>query len=242
MTDEHPHRAPSSPRLIIGFIIIAIGASMLAENLGWFSARNVLRCLWPLALVAIGVAMVRESAPRNRPWGWIFIVVGVWNLLDNFGVLQISVWHVLFPAILLFAGGTLVWRARHGDAGPADAPKSYTTSRDEPAEFTRSVAFMSYSDIRPISRPFHGADLSAIMGGVKLDLRDARIEGDEATLDLFAFWGGIEILLPPEWTVRSRVTTFIGAFFDSRRPTSVVPTKTLIVRGTNIMSGIEVKN
>jgi hypothetical protein len=80
------------------------------------------------------------------------------------------------------------------------------------------------------------------MGGVRLDLRDARMEGDVATLDLFAFWGGIEILLPPDWTVSSRVTTFIGGFFDSRRPTSVVPTKTLIVRGTNIMSGIEVKN
>jgi predicted membrane protein len=242
MTDERPSRVPSSPRLIIGLIIIAFGVSMLADNFGWFSARVVMRSVWPLALVAIGIAMARESTPRNRPWGWIFIVVGVWNVLDNLGVMQINVWHVLFPAILLFAGGTLVWRARHEDGSSADSRGASSIPRDEPAEFTRSVAFMSYSDIRPISRPFHGADLSAIMGGVKLDLRDARIEGDEATLDLFAFWGGIEILLPPEWTVHSRVTTFIGAFFDSRRPTSVVPTKTLIVRGTNIMSGIEVKN
>ncbi|HEU4653859.1 MAG TPA: DUF5668 domain-containing protein [Steroidobacteraceae bacterium] len=238
MSDERPNSAASSPRLIIGLIIIAIGASMLADNLGWFSARFVLRSLWPLALVAIGVAMVRESTARNRPWGWVFIVVGAWNLLDNFGWLHISVWHVLFPAILLFVGGTLVWRARHAELKSTDP----IPAGEEHAEYARTVAFMSFSDIRPVSRPFRGADLSAIMGGVRLDLRDARMEGDVATLDLFAFWGGIEILLPPDWTVSSRVTTFIGGFFDSRRPTSVVPTKTLIVRGTNIMSGIEVKN
>jgi predicted membrane protein len=238
MSSERPNTPPSSPRLIIGLIIIVVGASMLAENLGWFSARFLLRTLWPLALIAIGVAMLRESTPRNRPWGWVFVVVGVWNLLDNFGWLHISVWHVLFPAILLFVGGTLVWRARHAGVSCADP----IGNSDEPAEFVRTVALMSFSEIRPVSRPFRGADLSAIMGGVRIDLRDARMDGDVATLDLFGFWGGIEIYLPPDWSVSSRVTTFLGGFFDARRATTVVPTKTLIVRGTNIMSGIEVKN
>jgi len=238
MTDERPTAAPFSPRLIIGLIIIALGASMLADNLGWFSARYVLRILWPLAVIGIGVSMTRDAAPRRRTWGVVIILIGVWNLLDNLGLLHIDVWHVLFPAILLFVGGTLVWRARHGESTD-ERPLNHA---DEPAEFVRTVALMSFSEIRPVSRPFRGGDLSAIMGGVRIDLRDARMEGDVATLDVFGFWGGIEIYLPPDWTVSSRVTTFLGGFFDARRPTSVVPTKTLIVRGTNVMSGIEVKN
>jgi predicted membrane protein len=241
MTDERQNggerqtTGPTSPRLIFGLIIIALGASMLADNLGWFSARYVLRILWPLAVIGIGVSITRDEAPRRRTWGVVVILIGVWNLLNNLGVMHVDLWHVLFPALLLFVGGTLVWRARHGGV-PA------ISNGDEPAEFVRTVALMSFSEIRPVSRPFRGGDLSAIMGGVRIDLRDARMEGDVATLDVFGFWGGIEIYLPPDWTVSSRVTTFLGGFFDARRPTSVVPTKTLIVRGTNVMSGIEVKN
>ncbi len=54
--------------------------------------------------------------------------------------------------------------------------------------------------------------------------------------------GGIEILVPPDWIVANNVTTLIGGFVDSRRPSRVVPTKTLVIRGYNIMSGIEVKD
>jgi hypothetical protein len=59
---------------------------------------------------------------------------------------------------------------------------------------------------------------------------------------VFAFWGGIEIYVPPDWTVTSKVTTLLGGFVDKRRPTSVVPTKNLIVQGMVVMGGIEVKN
>jgi predicted membrane protein len=238
MTDENQNPVRSSPRLILGVIVIVMGISMLADNLGWFSARYVLKILWPIALMGIGLSMVRDVTPRRRAWGLVIIIIGLWNLLQNFGWVHADLWHVLFPGILLFVGGTLVWRAHRGETNCTDP----IPHGEEPAEFVRTVALMSFSEIRPVSRPFRGGDLSAIMGGVRIDLRDARMEGDVATLDLFGFWGGIEIYLPPEWTVSSRVTTFLGGFFDARRPTSVIPTKTLIVRGTNVMSGIEVKN
>jgi predicted membrane protein len=109
-------------------------------------------------------------------------------------------------------------------------------------EFVRSFALMSGCELRPVSRPFRGADLTAVMGGIKLDLADTRMEADSATVEVFAFWGGIEIYVPPDWTVTSKVTTLLGGFVDKRRPTSVVPTKTLVVQGMVVMGGIEVKN
>ena len=80
------------------------------------------------------------------------------------------------------------------------------------------------------------------MAGIKLDLTDARMEGDSATIEVFAFWGGMEIYVPSDWTVTSKVATLMGSFVDKRRPTSVVPTKTLVITGFIVMSGIEVKN
>jgi predicted membrane protein len=80
------------------------------------------------------------------------------------------------------------------------------------------------------------------MGGIRIDLRDTPMQGEQIAIDVFAFWGGIEILVPPDWIVSSKVSTLIGGFVDSRRPSKVVPNKTVVVRGFNLMSGIEVKN
>jgi predicted membrane protein len=234
----HDHRALISARLVVGVVIVLIGVILLADNLGWFEARYVLRGLWPLALVTVGVTMVRSpDHRRSRSWGWVLITVGAWLFLDRIGWLHISLWHMLLPGLLLFVGGTLVWRALNGPPKPQEI-----SNAQDHVEFVRSFALMSGCELRPVSRPFRGADLTAVMGGIKLDLADARMEGDSASVEVFAFWGGIEIYVPPDWTVTSKVTTLLGGFVDKRRPTSVVPTKTLIVRGMVVMGGIEVKN
>jgi predicted membrane protein len=235
---DHNHHDMFSARLVVGLIIVCLGAILLADNLGWFEARYVLRSLWPLALVAVGVTMVRSPGHRrSKSWGWVLITVGFWMFADRIGWIQVSLWRVLVPGLLLFVGGMLVWRAI---AGPPTQPMF--NQGDDHVEFVRSVALMSSCELRPVSRPFRGADLTAVMGGIKLDLTDARMEGDSATVEVFAFWGGIEIFVPPDWTVTSKVTTLLGGFIDKRRPTSVLPTKTLAVRGMIVMSGIEVKN
>lgn len=234
--DAHPE-ASFPTRLVVGVIIIALGAILLADNLGLFDATHVLHVLWPLALVAVGVGMVRKPThPRGRAWGWVLITVGIWIFAHNLGWLHLSVWQLLVPGVLLFAGGMMVRRALTGSQEPARAPA------EDHVEFVRSFAFMSSCELRPVSRPFRGADLDAVMGSIKLDLTDARMEADSATIDLFGLWSAIEIFVPPDWTVTSKVTNLLAGFVDKRRPTSVVPTRTLVIRGTALMSGIEVKN
>ncbi|MDY6947491.1 MAG: DUF5668 domain-containing protein [Pseudomonadota bacterium] len=260
-----------STRLIVGLLIILLGSALLADNLGWFDARHVLRSLWPLALVAVGVAMVRHPQhKRSRSWGWVLITVGVWIFLDKIGWIHVSLGQLILPGILLFVGGVLVFRSLSGPpagganpsstagstgasngtanstAGPSTSPGSGTSfggsGPTDQAEFVRSFAMLSGHELRPVSRPFRGADLNAIMGGIKLDLSSARMEGDTAVIEVFAFWGGVEIYVPPDWTVTSEVTTLLAGFIDKRRPTSVVPSKHLVIKGMVVMAGVEIKN
>jgi len=226
--------------LLAGFVIIGLGAIFLASNLGFISARNVLRALWPLALVAVGIVMLQRPERRHgREWGWVFITVGLWMFADRIGWIGISVGEIVVPAILLFAGAMLVKRAL---TEPRVEKAGLPGGTDDHAEFVSTFACMSSTELRPVSRPFRGADLSAVMAGIKLDLSGASMEGDNATIEVFCFAAGIEIFVPPDWTVSSKVTTFIGGYIDKRRPTSVVPTKTLTITGTVMLSGIEVKN
>ncbi len=91
------------------------------------------------------------------------------------------------------------------------------------------------------SRAFRGADLLAIMGGLQIDLRRAAIHG-EAVMDVFVMWGGIEIRVPEDWTVSSRIVPLMAGVEDKTRPPQGASTHHLILRGFALMGGVEIKN
>jgi hypothetical protein len=95
---------------------------------------------------------------------------------------------------------------------------------------------------RLLTHHFKGGTAVAIMGGCKIDLRDAEISQGEAAIDVLAFWGGVEIKVPEGWTIVPQVFPFMGGFEDrTRRVASPTPQR-LIVRGLALMGGIEVKH
>ena len=91
------------------------------------------------------------------------------------------------------------------------------------------------------SRDFRGGDLTAILGGCEIDLRRAAING-EAVIDIFAMWGGIELKVPEDWAVESRVTPLLGGVEDKTRPPQGASAHRLLLRGFAIMGGVEIKN
>ncbi len=94
------------------------------------------------------------------------------------------------------------------------------------------------------SQDFSGGEVTAIMGGFEIDLRAAGMKGDTATVEVFTVFGGVEFKVPPDWNVVANGTPILGMFTDSTRRMAdgVKPSKTLILRGTAIMGGVEVKN
>ncbi|MFI9816998.1 DUF1707 SHOCT-like domain-containing protein [Saccharothrix variisporea] len=82
----------------------------------------------------------------------------------------------------------------------------------------------------------------AIMGGVALDLSRARFAQEHTTITVFAFWGGVEIYVPEDVTVRVDGTGIMGAFEDSTYKTPTVPGGPVVrITGVAIMGGVEVR-
>jgi predicted membrane protein len=97
---------------------------------------------------------------------------------------------------------------------------------------------------RSNSQTFEGADLTAVMGGCEIDLRQASmVAGGEAVIDVFAFWGGIDIKVPEDWTVIVRAIPLMGGVEDKTRvPPAATTSKRLVIRGIVVMGGVVVKN
>ena len=248
--------------LFSGFIFVLIGLVFLLGNMGFLNVNAVLR-FWPVILIAVGLFKLAESRDDYRSGSGVFwVVVGLLFLMSNFNILRIA-FRDIWPILLIGVGSLMLWRSvmarreRGTWTGPEFTSRSFQSGSDagnrpesgpESGPIPSSNSLLSATAILGgvkrvnNSQDFRGGDATAIMGGCEIDLRPASITPNhEPVLEVFAMWGGIEIRVPPDWTVISKVDPILGGFEDKTMPPKD-ESKRFVVRGSVVMGGIEVKN
>jgi hypothetical protein len=215
-----------TPRLVIGLAIMLAGFLLALDSLGFADAGQVFRW-WPLALIAVGVTKLLAEASQ-RSGASLLIVLGAAFLALNLGLLS-------FPrvaAIVLFlVGARIAWKAL--------APRTQTPATGGGS--TLDVVAILGGSKRGVSGDFKGGQAFAFMGGSEVDLRRATMARDEAVLDVFVFWAGLEVKVPEDWEVVCRGLPLLGGFVDNTRHAPGAQ-KRLVVTGMAVMGGVEVKN
>jgi hypothetical protein len=81
------------------------------------------------------------------------------------------------------------------------------------------------------------------MGGIDLDLTQADISG-AVYLQIDVIFGGVKLIVPPHWQIQTEVTNIAAGIEDKRlyRQSEVDPSKVLIIRGTILFGGLEIKS
>ena len=216
---------------ILGIGVLAVGAILLLDNFG-FTVAEDLFAYWPVLLILVGIShFVRPEGSRRYLAGSIFIAIGVIILLSNLGVINFDIWD-LWPVILVIAGLSLILKPfrRRG-----------VTIGEDTGVF-EATAILGGADRRLSAADFQGGDAIAIMGGCEIDLRDCGSEGGPAEIDTFAFWGGIEIRVPDDWDVQVKGLALLGGYSDMTRTAEGEGRKILVITGSAIMGGVEIKN
>ena len=68
---------------------------------------------------------------------------------------------------------------------------------------------------------------------------------NELIIDIFAFWGGVELRVPEHWNVNIQGSSILGGIDNkstARFADAQPHEKTLIVTGAAIMGGVDIKN
>jgi hypothetical protein len=220
-------------RMALGMVVVTLGVIWTLDNLGIIESGPILRW-WPVVLIAIGLAKLTGVASRRSTiGGGLFLIVGGWLLAEHFDLVQVDVW-TLWPLALVAIGIRMLTRsaARTRDTGASE----------NPAERMNAFAFMSGVVRKVTSQEFRGGDATAVMGGVKLDMRGAKPAPEGAVLDLIVCWGGIEITVPDHWKVANEATVLMGGLEDRTKTPPPDSRDTLILRGLVVMGGVELKN
>jgi predicted membrane protein len=262
------NRSVVTPKFVVGVFLVLMGVVLTLDQLGVVQANHVLR-FWPAALIIIGFVILQRGEKRSAIRALILIVVGGWLLLNTLGLVSVQLWEFIWPLVLVLIGARIMMRNQGSNsnappgqpatgpavgATPADpAVASATDSPSNPANpanppnagdtHATLFALLGSSKRRWGKAVFRSAEATAVMGGCELDLRDALItSGEPAHVDVFVIMGGVNLYVPPNWTVALEVVPLLGGVHDKTRSMPSNPGQHLIVRGTVVMGGIEICN
>lgn len=241
-----------SGRVIVGLVIIIIGAVLFIDRLGWDVDVGKVLSYWPVILVIIGLKWLvspfitaKEEEKQKFFFSWtrfvsavILLIVGVLYLGRNTGFIDpgyIEIfWSILFPAILILIGISLI-RGKVAQGGK------------------NRIAMMGGIEAGKSPWKLESNSYLAIMGGIELDLTTAEIPEGETIIDLTAVMGGITVEIPSDLPVIYDGTavlggvTFLneeaGGIIASRKVEHNVDYNKPLVRiqSRAIMGGVEVK-
>jgi hypothetical protein len=261
--DSHP-RTPITPQLFIGIFITLFGVVLTLERLHLIGPGH-LRLFWPLALLTLGTTlMLRRQDSKGRFWGIFWAAIGSWLLLNALGVMNVSLGDMIVPLALILIGATLVSRTLRGtelprpprpprpglDTGmrsvPPIPPPPAGELRSEASGRVSLFAMMGEAKRASNDKPFRGGEMTAIMGGCVLDLRQAEMPpGGQAAINILAVMAGHEIWVPQGWVVATDVVPLLGGTDDKRLPPlAPLPPDApkLVLKGLVLMGGVVVKN
>lgn len=230
-------------QVLMGVLVIAIGLLFLLDNLDLIEVHEAL-AFWPLVFIFAGIAKLLDtSSPNGYLVGLAGIGIGTAMILNRLGIVYFS-WRTAWPLILIAVGAMVVYRAvtgpRTAQAGMAVVDDKDRMAGAGDAATVDVTAILGGFERRVHSQDFRGGEVTAVMGGCTLDMRGASIQG-EAVVNVFAFWGGVTIKCPPDWTVVLQGTPIMGGF-EEKTVTPPNGSKRLVIRGYAIMGGVEVRN
>jgi predicted membrane protein len=221
-----------SGQLVLGVCIAIAGVLFTLDNLHLLRARDYLQ-FWPLALIAVGLVHVSQAkTAAGTIGGGLWILIGALLLGTRLGIIHTHIWN-FWPLILVLVGARIVWQTMETpgarDGGDAGATVS-------------GIAVMGGFERRVTSHEFRGGEITAFMGGGKLDLRDAMPAGGQAVINIFAMMGGFELVVPETWRVIVEVTPLMGGIEDRSRASANPGAPSLVIRGFIMMGGLTLKN
>jgi predicted membrane protein len=147
-------------------------------------------------------------------------------------------YNMFWPSIFIIIGIIFIVTKRKG----WNAISSKGIIGDDYIDY---VNVFSGGERQIVSENFRGGKVSAVFGGIELDLTKAKLAPGRNELEIACVFGGATIIVPDNWFVTIEVTPVLGGFSDSRKiaPGRTMETSSqLVIKGAVVFGGGEVKS
>lgn len=244
-------------RAIGGVIIVAIGLIFLGREMGFYIPRWLYS--WEMILIAVGIYSGVKNNFENASW-LVMILIGSVFLIRRWLPDFIDFGYV-WPIGLIIVGLYVIVKPRSTystnknnwnkfNTGTTDKsswqqhPKSnfQYSQQAESSEYLDSAAVFGSVRKSVISKDFKGGEISSVFGSSEVNLSQADIT-QIVELEVNAVFGGVRLIVPSHWEIKSELTAVLGSVEDKRpvmRSANNNPDKFLVLKGNAVFGGIEI--
>jgi predicted membrane protein len=236
---KQDHHHLTNNRAIIGVILVMVGLFLVLRNTGFFpDFIDHVIFSWPMLLVAIGLVMTLGASEKTS--GIIVMAVGGFFLIPMIFRETFHAYNMFWPSIFIIIGVIFIFTKR-GNWNKANLNSKGIIGDD----FIDYVNVFSGGERQIVSENFRGGRISAVFGGMELDLTKAKLAPGRNDLEIACVFGGATLIVPDDWNILIEVTPVLGGFSDSRKliPGRMVdPAKQLVIKGAVVFGGGEIKS
>lgn len=221
---------------ILWGIVFVAAAVILALNAFDVTAIDIFFDGWWTLLIIVP-CVIGLFTDREKSGSIIGICIGVFLLLCCQDVLSFELfWKLLIPVIIGVIGIKMITKGIFGHKGK----DVYKMLKENGTELKNGTATFSGVNMNFAGEVFEGAELNAVFGGVKCDLRNAVIEKD-CVINASAIFGGIDIYVPENLNVKITSTSVFGGVSDKNYRKNDAGNHTLYIYATCLFGGVEIK-
>ncbi len=222
-------------KILWGIVLVAAGIILGVNALGIADIELFFDGWWTLLIIL--PCFVGIFTDKEKIGNIIGLVIGVLLLLGcqniiNFGIIL----KLIVPIIVVLIGIKMILGASFKNMGS----KIQKKLEAEGKKLNGSFAAFSGNDLRFDNELFEGAELTAVFGGIKCDLRGAIFTKD-CVINASATFGGIDILVPDGINVKINSNFIFGGCGDKKHKAPDANAYTLYINASGMFGGVDVK-
>ena len=215
-----------------GICLILVGVGLLVNFLGIFDIFALLAGWWTLFIII--PALIDLFTKENKTGSLMVLSVGIALFLQQQNLMNTGmIWKILMAMFIIILGINITFFKNNNFE--TNVPEDIKNN-PEADSFT---AFFGSTKRVYHNEKFEGANMSAVFGGVKLDLSEAIIEKD-VIITASAVFGGCEILVPRDVNIKTSSNNILGGV-DNKVERYNEEFNTIYVKSNTLLGGIEVK-
>ena len=218
-----------------GIVLIVIGLIIGGNALGITNINIFFDGWWTLfIIIPCFIGLFKDNEKTGNLIG---LLIGVALLLACQDVLDFDlIWKLAFPAILVAIGISVIFKDALGGKVSSEIKKLNEKRSGE----NSYCATFAGQNVNFDGEKFTGADLTAVFGGVKCDLRNAIIESD-VVINASSTFGGIEIFVPSDVKIKIKSTPIFGGVENKANTKTTENSHTIYINSTAVFGGVEIK-
>ncbi len=214
--------------IVWGIVLIVVGIIFLGNEFDFWNIKLFFEGWWTFVIIIPSTLTLCSKGGKIS--GSLGLLIGILLLMASRDIIKwSSVGKIFLPSLLIIIGFSVIFKKN-----------LRTTKVTNKNGINKYSAVFAGSEEIVSNQEFFGANITAIFGGVELDLRNAIIKED-IVINCNTIFGGIDLILPDNVKIKTSGVPVFGGIENKKENCKAENAPTIYINYVCVFAGVDLK-